>query len=184
MISRRLEPARGGKTPIAGESSREVPGKDIRREAMVEQSSEMIPERDPAEAARWRFLERERDPCSVVTRDMQVVYLNRPARGLSPLRWFGCRCWEILPVGEEDCAARCDTVQVVSRGDTLAYCEETLFSREGLPLEFGVAVIPVGTGPGQAPRAVLLFRRKDEKAPDLFREDLLRRARDLLGRMP
>jgi len=147
--------------------------------------SESFPELDAVEAARWRFLEEEREPAIVLTRQMQAVYLNAAARSLAPLRWFGRRCWEILSVGERGCDSRCEAVQAVSRGKEIACCEETVYSREGLPLLFGLAVIPLPKADGPPDRSIVLFRRKDGRLPDdVFRKRLLQRAEELRSAAP
>lgn len=132
----------------------------------------------------WNFLEEEADACAVVTRRMEVIFLNPAARRLVPRRWFGCRCWEIFPVGDESCAARCPAVRAVSRGSEIIYCEETLFPRGGEPVPVGVAVIPVAGSPEDGQRAVLLIRPKPAGAAGQdFRGELLARAEALHARI-
>lgn len=131
-------------------------------------------------ASRWGFLEAERDACSVVTRQMVVVYLNEVARSLVPPGWFGRRCWDVFPVGEESCASRCAAVAAVSNADDIVYCEEIIYAAEGAPLHLGVAVIPLRVAPPAEERAVLLLRPKaPEMADENFRSKLLERAAEL-----
>ncbi len=133
-------------------------------------------------AYRWRFLEDERDACSVVTRRMEVVYLNAAARALVPSEWFGSRCWEVFPVGDESCAARCAAVSAVSKADELIYCEETLHAADGSPIPLGVAVIPLHSAVLEGERALLLLRPKTHgRSADRFRRDLLEEAGRLLS---
>jgi len=139
------------------------------------------PTSDPAhQGSRWDFLEKEADGFGVVARGMQVLYLNAIARSLVPLRWFGCRCWDIFPVGDAGCASRCPAIKAVSRSQII-YCEEKLYGRGGMPITFGVAVIPVAGRDGS--RAVLLLRPKPAGPDDeTFREGILARAGQLRGR--
>jgi hypothetical protein len=112
---------------------------------------------------------------------MEVLYLNAAARALVPLRWFGCRCWEMFPVGEQSCAARCPAVKAVNNADDITYCEETLYSSEdGSPVHVGVAVIPL-TGDGlEEEKALLLMRPKTTGSIQKeFQRGLLERARVL-----
>ena len=131
-------------------------------------------------ASRWGFLEAERDACSVVTRQMVVVYLNEAARSLVPPGWFGRRCWDVFPVGVESCASRCAAVAAVSKADDIVYCEETIYAGDGSPLRLGVAVIPLRVTPPADERAVLLLRAKTPgMAEEVFRRELLERAAEL-----
>ena len=131
-------------------------------------------------ASRWGFLEAERDACSVVTRQMVVVYLNEVARSLVPPEWFGRRCWDVFPVGEENCASRCAAVAAVSKADDIVYCEETIHAADGSPLRLGLAVIPLRAAARMGERAILLLRPKVPGMPDEnFRTKLLERAADL-----
>ena len=85
-------------------------------------------------AAFWSFLEDQADACAVVTRRMNVLYLNAPARSLVPKDWFGKRCWAVFPVNDAFCAARCPAIRAVSRSDEIVYCEEKLDLGEDAPL--------------------------------------------------
>ncbi len=140
-----------------------------------------LPANPASRSSRWGFLEREPDGFGVVTRGMEVLYLNAVARSLVPLRWFGCRCWDLFPVGDQGCASRCPAVKAVSRSPEIFYCEETLYGRGGVPINFGVAVIPVAGQDGS--RAVLLLRPKPEGSDDeSFRRGILERAGQLRER--
>jgi hypothetical protein len=142
--------------------------------------TEGLLQRQERMASRWGFLEAERDACSVVTRQMVVVYLNEVARSLVPPGWFGRRCWDVFPVGEESCASRCAAVAAVSKDDDIAYCEETIYAGDGSPLRLGVAVIPLRVTPPADERAILLLRAKTPgMAEEVFRRELLERAAEL-----
>lgn len=141
--------------------------------------------------ARWAFLEQRADPVAVVTRKMEVVYLNALARAVVTPSWVGRRCWEVFPVGESACAAKCLAVKAVGAGDEIIYCEETIWPG-GAPLRLGVAVVPLPlplpltaeTTPGAAERALLLLRPRPEANGDgvggtQFQQALLADARAL-----
>ena len=133
-------------------------------------------------AAHWGFLERETDAACVVTRCMEVLFLNSLARTLVPKRWFGCRCWEVFPVGEASCASKCPAVKAVRAGESITYCEETLFAPNGTPLHFAIAVIPLGP---QEERAIILLRPKGAGGDgDALRSSLLDRAHALRASLP
>jgi hypothetical protein len=138
--------------------------------------------------SRWRFLEDEADPSCVLTRSMEVLYLNAAARTLVPLRWFGCRCWEIFPVGDESCVSRCPAVKAVNKSEDIVYCEETLYSKEdGSPIRVGVAVIPLSSDGRKEEKALLLIRPKAAGGLEAdFQRSLLERAEvlraSLIGR--
>jgi len=95
-----------------------------------------------AVADRWRFLESEPDGYAVLSRAMEVLYLNATARALVAPAWWGRRCWETFPVGEASCAACCPAVRAVRAANEIVYCEEVLYV-SGTPQVFGVAVIPI-----------------------------------------
>ncbi|MBI4586266.1 MAG: hypothetical protein HY717_19830 [Planctomycetes bacterium] len=138
-----------------------------------------VPLHDRELAARWSFLDREPDACSVVTWRMEVVYLNAAARSLVSPGWFGCRCWEVFPVGDSTCAARCPAVKAVNKGNEIVYCEETLYPGKGTSVTVGVAVIPLGKKARQGD-AVLLIRPKiPGRSEEVFRRSLLERAQEL-----
>ncbi len=131
---------------------------------------------------RWAFLEEEADAACVVTRGMQILFLNTPARTLVPKRWFGCRCWEVFPVGEASCASRCPAVKAVRRGTQVEYCEETLYARDGTPLHFAIAVIPLNPS---CERAIILLRPKSaDRDLGALRQSLLDRAESLRASLP
>jgi len=130
-------------------------------------------------ASRWGFLEEQSDACSVVTRRMEVVYLNHSAQTLVPPAWMGRRCWEVFPVGASSCAARCPAVKAVSASNEIVYCEETIYPG-GKPLPLGVAVIPLGETGKDGEQAVLLLRpRAGHQEGDEFKAALLEDARNL-----
>ncbi len=130
---------------------------------------------------RWSFLEEESDACCVVTRRMEVVYLNATARSLVRADFFGRRCWEVFPVGGGACAARCPAVRAVSQADAIVYCEETV-QVAGQPVTLGVAVIPLRTAPAGPDRGLLLLRPKTAgRSDEAFRDELLAYARRLVA---
>ncbi len=138
-----------------------------------------IPLFDSSMSRRWGFLEREPDACSVVTWRMEVVYLNAAARSLVSPGWFGCRCWEVFPVGDSTCAARCPAVKAIHEGNEIVYCEETLYPGKGTSVTVGVAVIPLGKKVREGD-AVLLIRPKiPGRSEEVFRRSLLERADEL-----
>ncbi len=142
--------------------------------------TEELLQRQKRMAARWGFLEAERDACSVVTRQMVVVYLNEVARSLVSPEWFGRHCWDVFPVGEESCASRCAAVAAVSNAEDIVYCEETIHAADGSPIRLGVAVIPLRPAPPAEERAVLLLRpRNPGVAEEVLRSKLLERAAEL-----
>ncbi len=129
---------------------------------------------------RWSFLEEESDACCVVTRRMELVYLNATARSLVRADFFGRRCWEVFPVGGGACAARCPAVRAVSQADAIVYCEETV-QVAGQPVTLGVAVIPLRTAPAEPDRGLLLLRPKTAgRSDETFRDELLAYARRLM----
>jgi hypothetical protein len=128
---------------------------------------------DDGDAVKWAGLDDQGDPCAVVTRRMEVVYLNPAAQSLVPEAWPGRRCWEVFPVGAAACASRCPAVRAVTAADEIELCEETIFPG-GDPVLLGVAVIPVGPPESESYRAMLLLRpRPADSAPDQFRARLL-----------
>ena len=134
-------------------------------------------------SVRWRFLEEELDPCGVVSREMEVHYLNAAGRALVPVHWFGRRCWQVFPVGEEGCASRCPAVQAVRNSSEIVYCQEHLYPGGGTSLKLGIAVIPLEKPRKDGERAILLFRSKDtEVSEDAFRGTLLKDAENLRAR--
>ena len=137
-------------------------------------------------ALRWNFLEDEQEACVVVSERMEFVYMNAVARNLVPERWFGKRCFEVLPIVDEKCAFHCPKLQTVGEAASLdvVYCEETV--RSGLEgrAVFGVGLIPLGSAGDDPSRAVLLLRRKDGHGDDsVFSEQLLHDAKGLRQRI-
>lgn len=135
-------------------------------------------------AMRWEFLDGEPEACAVVSERMELVYINTAARALTPPEWFTRRCFEVLPVPDQDCAWKCPAITAVNKAEEVTYCEERL-SVDGAPaIELGMAVIPLGRVLEDGSRAILLFRSKegvrDETA---FRDALLGHARDLHARI-
>ena len=130
--------------------------------------------------ARWGFLEGQVDPCTVVTRRMELVYLNGPARRLVPVGWFGRRCWDAFPVADRTCSARCPAVRAAV-GHDIVYCEETLACTDGAQMPVGVAVIPLNDTSPDEDRALLLLRPKVPAAAGRFEQALLSDARRLLA---
>ena len=129
--------------------------------------------------SRWRFLDERSDAVSVVSRRMEVIYLNSPARTLVPPSWQGRRCWEVFPVGSASCAARCPAVKAVNTGKDISYCEETIYV-EGQAVPLGVAVIPLEQTGRAGEQAVLLLRPKAAGPEgDAFQESILSDARAL-----
>lgn len=113
-------------------------------------------------ALHWNWLDAEPDACVVVSERMEFVYANSAARGLVPSRWFGRRCFELLPVVDETCAFHCPKITAVSESTDVVYCEETV-CLAGKDCEvFGVGLIPLGTGRADRGRAVLVMRGKGD----------------------
>lgn len=128
-------------------------------------------------AHRWSSLEEERDACIVVSRRMEVLYANAAARALVSPEWFACRCWEVFPVAEEGCAARCSAIRAVSKAEDIAYCEETLDARDGSRQSAGVAVIPLRLAGSDGEQGILLLRpRASGMDEESFRRELLKHA--------
>ncbi|MBI4585529.1 MAG: Crp/Fnr family transcriptional regulator [Planctomycetes bacterium] len=116
----------------------------------------------------------------MVTKRMELLYLNAAARSLARARWFGKRCWEVFPGGDKRCASRCPAVRAAASGRESIYCEETVYSHDGSPIERGVAAVPFLTKGENGERALLLFRPKEEgKSDKAFRNELLEHARIL-----
>lgn len=128
---------------------------------------------------RWSFLEEVPDACSVVSRRMELLYLNATARSLVSPDWFGSRCWQVFPVEDGSCASRCPAVRAVNRSEDIVYCEETIYPDEAL-VTLGVAVIPLGTTHEHGERSILLLRPKRAGiCEDAFRRELLEDAEHL-----
>jgi hypothetical protein len=105
---------------------------------------------------------------------MELVYMNAAARQILPARaWFGKRCFEVLPIGDETCALHCETMKAVNESREVVYREETLCLGNGAPKVLGVGLIPLGPGEDHA-RAVFMLRRKEASgAPNGFQAQLL-----------
>ena len=125
-------------------------------------------------ALRWSFLEDEDDPCVVVSQRMEFVYVNSAARALVPDGWFGKRCFEVLPIVDENCAFHCPKIEAVNEASEVAYCEETVFSGATESAVLGVGLIPLGASRDDQARAVFLLRDKRGSADESdFKEHLL-----------
>lgn len=118
---------------------------------------------------RWGFLDDEPDACCVLTRRMEVIYLNAAARALVPgfeegSAWFGQRCWDVFPA-REGCATGCPAVQSVARGTIreIEYCEESVYPEDGTPIVLDVAIVPLTAVRHDGGAAVLVLRPKDTK---------------------
>lgn len=112
-------------------------------------------------ALRWGFLEDETEACAVVSDRMELVYLNRPARDLVPVSWFGRRCFEVFPVADELCAFTCPTINAVHEATEIKHCHESLRLENGVSRELEVAVIPLGNMPTEVASALLLLRNQE-----------------------
>lgn len=131
-------------------------------------------------AVRWRFLEQTSGACGVVTRRMELLYLNSAARALAPPEWFGRRCWQVFPVADPSCAARCPVIQAVLGLEEISYCEETVYPSGQAPLILSVAVIPLPRTRDEEPNAVLFMRPKAQtRAGDSMRTKMIEEARTL-----
>lgn len=129
-------------------------------------------------AMRWSFLEEETCACAVVTERMELVYLNGPGRSITPVEWFGKRCFEVLPTSDSGCAWECPTLSAVAEHQHITYCEESLrLEAEEQPLVLGTAVIPLPERGDDAAYAVLMFKPKPLLCDEArFREQLISEA--------
>ena len=133
---------------------------------------------------RWDFLETESDPCAVVSERMELIYLNESGRAFTPAEWFAQRCFEMLPVTNEECAWGCPTIAAVQQGEGITYCEESLCSTQTAEMTLGTAVIPLGRVCEDGAKALLLFRQKTERYDDAqFQKELLEDAQKLRTRI-
>lgn len=131
-------------------------------------------------ATRWNFLDQESDPCCVVSKRMEVLYVNAAARPLLPQDWFGRRCWQAFPVQDDRCASSCPAVWAVGNSSAIVYCEESIYPQPGSPLLVGVAVIPMENTQAEGEQAILLLRPKPGDSPgDIFKSALLESAERL-----
>ena len=135
-------------------------------------------------AIRWEFLENERDACAVVSRRMELLYLNEAGRALTLPHWFAKRCFEVLPNRDEHCAWHCPTITAVSEAESITYCEEALSPSGGPSVTLGTAVIPLEHSDEDGAKALLMFRHKTSDGEETrFRERLLADASDLHARV-
>lgn len=149
----------------------------------IDHSSTTSTLRDEA-VMRWAFLEDETDACAVVSVRMELVYLNASGRILTPPQWFAKRCFEMLPVADEQCAWQCPTIAAVHQAEDITYCEEALHGDDASVVILGTAVVPLGRGREDGVRALLLFRHKDESCDEAeFRKRLLEDASRLRARV-
>lgn len=135
-------------------------------------------------AMRWEFLDEEPEACAVVSERMELVYLNTAGRTLTPPEWFTRRCFEVLPVPDQNCAWKCPAITAVNKAEEVTYCEERL-SVDGAPaVDLGMAVIPLRRVREDGSKAILLFRNKEGvRDEERFRDELLGHARDLDARI-
>jgi hypothetical protein len=133
-------------------------------------------------ALRWGALEREQEPCIVVSERMELVYINAAARQLVPGMWFGKRCFEVLPNVDESCALHCPKIRAVNESPDVVYCEETITIGK-TEQDFGVALIPLGPGGDTPARAILLLQPKDGSDDKTFQAQLLMDAKGLAKRI-
>lgn len=124
-------------------------------------------------AEQWRFLERHPDACGVVTRRMEVIYLNAAARMLVPRGWFGCRCWKAFSSANPACVRCCPVIRAIAASFGICYCEETIFRPDQSPLLLGAAVIPVPSAAGDGPVLLLLRPNPEGPSAKTIRQDLL-----------
>ncbi|MAG71295.1 MAG: hypothetical protein CL471_13520 [Acidobacteria bacterium] len=134
-------------------------------------------------AERWHHLEGLDDACAVVTRRMEVVYLNETARSLAVDDWYGRPCWHVLPVRDPSCVWTCAAVRAVSLAESL-YCEETIYPKHGAPVTLGVGVVPVGEDSTRGDALLLLRLKSPGGGNDGFRQEVIRAAEDLQARVP
>lgn len=133
---------------------------------------------------RWCFLEDESEVCAAVSRRMELAYINAAGRALVPEDWFGKRCFEMLPVEDEQCAWRCPTIQAVNDAVDITYCEETICTVGGISRTLGVAVIPYHSTGDDGVAAVLLMQPKHKSADEAgFQQQLLKHAERLRERI-
>ncbi|MBI4602793.1 MAG: Crp/Fnr family transcriptional regulator [Planctomycetes bacterium] len=144
---------------------------------MQSQPSRISPAIAPRLAARWKLLDEEPDACCVVSRRMELLYLNDAARPLVPIPWFGKRCWEVFSVADGRCGSRCPAVRAAASGTEPIYCEETLSPESESPARRGVAVAPIRPAGADGEGAILVLRPKlPGTEQEAFQNELLRRA--------
>jgi len=133
----------------------------------------------PKRAERWSFLDTEADPLCVLTRRMNIVYLNPAARGVVPPDWFGHKCWDVFPVPDRTCGARCPAVKAINKQMAPLYCEETIFPG-GTALHLGIVVTPLAPVEGEEQEALLVLWPKPVDADEeKFKRDIHARAETL-----
>jgi len=125
-------------------------------------------------ALRFSFLDEETEPCVVVSHRMEIVHANQPAREILEPGWFGKRCFEMFPTSDDECAWHCPTIDAVTRGQGIEYCQENLVQKNGQPLHLGVAVVSLAPLHDDLARSVLLMRPRTTADSDADREELLR----------
>jgi len=130
---------------------------------------------------RWRFLDDLDEPVCILTRKMEVVFLNMACCGVVPPDWFGNRCWDAFPVENKSCALTCPAVKALAKGGDVPYFEELLQVAEA-PLRLGVAVIPFGGFGRGFEEALVVLRVKDPLADRAaFQAVLELRAREIFA---
>ena len=134
-------------------------------------------------AERWHHLEELDDGCAVVTRRLEVVYLNGTARALAREDWYGHPCWYVLPVKDASCICTCPAIRAGSSAEIL-YCEETIYPEDGVPVVLGVGIVPVGDGSTPADTLLLLRPKSPGGDSDAFRREVIRDADELQTRVP
>jgi hypothetical protein len=135
---------------------------------------------------RWNFLETEEDPCLVLSERMELVYVNVAGRRLIPDRWFGKRCFEVLPTADQTCAFHCPKIDAVgaAAAPDVVYCEEVLYKGDLTRTVLGVGLIPLGAERSDWARAVFVLRAKEESADAAgFASHLLQDARRVRQRV-
>ena len=120
----------------------------------------------------------------MVSKGIEVIYLNGQAKSLVQSDWLGKPCWKVFPVADQNCAARCPAVKAVRNGGPIAFCEEKICAVDRSPLDLAVAVIPLPVAHDQKPGAILLMRPKPGDEETQFRSRLMDDARKLRKSSP
>jgi hypothetical protein len=111
---------------------------------------------------------------------MELLYLNATARALARPQWLGHRCWQVFPVADQSCAARCPVSQAIRGLKEISYCEETIYPSGQSPLVLSVAVIPLPGLTDEEPNALIFMRPKAKtRAGDSMGADMIEEAREL-----
>jgi hypothetical protein len=135
-------------------------------------------------AMRWEFLEDQSDACAVVSKRMELLYLNQAGRALSLPDWFAKRCFEVLPNQDRNCAWHCPTITAVGSATQITYCEEALAPGGEPSVILGTAVIPMQHSAEDGAKALLLFRPKaGDSDQSHFEKKLLADAGELHARV-